>query len=197
MTIIVRNVEGVWQRLAGIHTLTRMVETYIAKFADGTEEEMHCDPYPVEEVLNINTVARLLETGVWGDTELASYGLRVAIPFAVPEGEQIVGAASYGEVGDEIVETYTTEPIPPQPYQLYKSTLVDRMHDGSEPGTVDEAAILETAVAQAPSKLRQKYQASDFFMSDDPMFAVLEQTIAAALGDAQRAAQLLVRPVDD
>lgn len=85
------------------------------------------------------------------------------------------------------------EPPPALPYQLYRSTFVERL----EP---DEAGLLEIALAAAEPKLRLMYGSVDYFVSDDPLFAVLHWTVALALGsedepDFARADELLA-PMD-
>lgn len=74
-------------------------------------------------------------------------------------------------------------PPPPPPYRVYKSTFVSRM---------DEAEIEQMAARLATEnvKYREMYAACDYFISDDPLFAVLHWTVVAELGEP-RADELL------
>lgn len=77
----------------------------------------------------------------------------------------------------------------PAIYRLYRSTFIERLDP-------EEAAVLEAALAAAEPKLRLMYQAVEYFVSDDPLFAVLHWTVATALGsegapNVLRADQLL------
>lgn len=78
----------------------------------------------------------------------------------------------------------------PQTYRLYRSAFIERL----EPA---EAETLEAALEAADAKLRLMYQSVDYFVSDDPLFAVLHWTVAVALGSQEapntlRADQLLM-----
>lgn len=75
------------------------------------------------------------------------------------------------------------------PYRLYRSTFIERM-------TPEEAEIMEAVLMSEGAKLRLMYQAVDYFVSDDPLFAVLHWATAVALGEEgepniERADQLL------
>lgn len=61
------------------------------------------------------------------------------------------------------------------PPRTYRSTFIERM----EP---NEAETLEAALASADAKLRLMYQSVEYFVADDPLFAVLHWTVAVALG---------------
>lgn len=74
-------------------------------------------------------------------------------------------------------------PSEPEPNYLFRSIFIARLSN-------EEAGILETALQQAEPKLRQMFYASEYFVSDDPLFAVLHWTVAEALGEA-RADELL------
>lgn len=85
------------------------------------------------------------------------------------------------------------EPVDPNaPYKLFKSTFIRRMQDGSEPGTVDEAEIMEAVLAAAPARLRLLYNSVEYFISNDELFESLRAAVAAALS-AERADELLAR----
>ena len=114
--ILVHKIDGAWQPLTGTVVLTRMVDTFTARFADGREEARDCDPYPVETApLAAGRIVALVAEGVWGTEELAAYGLKVAEPFVAPEGKQRAGASLYVEKKGTVVEVYDVEDIPPPP----------------------------------------------------------------------------------
>lgn len=114
--ILVRKIDEAWQPLAGTVVLTRMATSFVARFEDGREEERPCDPYPVETApLSAERIAALVAEGVWGEAELAAYGLKVAEPFVAPEGKQRAGASLYVESKGVVHETYDLEDIPPPP----------------------------------------------------------------------------------
>lgn len=83
---------------------------------------------------------------------------------------------------------------PPKPeasgaYRLYKSVFVERM-------TPAEAEALEGALASETAKLRQMFNAVEYFVSDDSLFAYLHWIVASTLGseaapDIDRADELL------
>jgi hypothetical protein len=62
-----------------------------------------------------------------------------------------------------------------QPYRLYRSTFIERM-------TPEEAETMEGLLMSEGPKLRLMYQAVEYFVSDDPLFAVLHWATAVALG---------------
>ena len=61
------------------------------------------------------------------------------------------------------------------PKRVYRVQFVERL-------TPEEATTLEAALDAAEPKLRLMYQSVDYFLSDDPLFAVLHWTVATALG---------------
>lgn len=77
------------------------------------------------------------------------------------------------------------EPEPePGPYLLYKSTFIERMDP-------DEADAFEVALnAHELAKLRLMYHACEYFLSDDPLFAVLHWELVQEFGE-DRADELL------
>lgn len=79
----------------------------------------------------------------------------------------------------------------PQPYKLYKSTFIRRMKVTDE---VDEAQILESVLANAPSKLRMLFNSVEYFVSTDELFLELHDVIAQAL-TSDRASALLAPEV--
>lgn len=114
--ILVRKIAGAWQPLAGTVTLTRMVTTFTARFEDGRSEERECDPYPVETApLAAGKIAALVADGVWGEAELAAYGLKIAEPFVVPDGKRRLAVPRYAEENGVVLEVYEVEDRPPPP----------------------------------------------------------------------------------
>lgn len=112
---IVRNVEGKWEAVRGVVTLSRLVATRSVTYQDGRTEEEPCAPYPVPFTLDMGRVARLLAEGTWTAADLAPYGLVEAQPFVVPEGKQIAGASSYVEADGVVSEVFEVEDMPPPP----------------------------------------------------------------------------------
>lgn len=69
-------------------------------------------------------------------------------------------------------------------YRLYKSVFIERM-------TPEEAATFETHLnAHELAKLRLMYHAVEYFVSDDPLVAVLHWELVQEFGQ-QRADELL------
>lgn len=112
---LVKQIEGEWRPLAGVQTLSRMVDTCAVSYHDGRTAELPCDPYPVEEVLDMSKVGALVQEGLWDASALEPYGLRVAGFQGLPAGKQRVGEPRYVERGDEVVEEWDLEDIPPPP----------------------------------------------------------------------------------
>lgn len=76
---------------------------------------------------------------------------------------------------------------PDAPYKLYKSVFIERM-------TPEEAEEFETKLnAHELAKLRLMYHAVEYFISDDPLFAVLHWELVQEFGEV-RANQLLGEP---
>lgn len=124
------------------------------------------------------------ETYSW--QKLRSFGLYLVTSDPVPDGKAIV-ASELLDVDGKPHEALILGDIPepePQPFQLYRSTIVRRL-DG--PG---EAETVELVLAGGDARLRLLWNTCDFFMSNDPEFAVLEGAFVAAFG-ATRAAELL------
>ncbi|GGA60716.1 hypothetical protein [Pelagibacterium lentulum] len=72
-------------------------------------------------------------------------------------------------------------------YNLYKSHFIERM-------TPEEAEQFEQELnASELAKLRLMYHAVEYFVSDDPLFAVLHWELTQAFGE-DRADALLARP---
>lgn len=115
---LVRKIDGEWQPLAGIVTLTRMVSTFTARYEDGRpDEELPCTPYPVDTApMDAGKIEQFVADGVWTQTDLDLWGLVQAESFTVPEGKQIVGAPRYvGKKAGRVVEEYDVEDVPPPP----------------------------------------------------------------------------------
>jgi hypothetical protein len=127
--ILVHKVDGQWQPLGSPPmTLRRAVATCVVSYADGrVEHEVPCEPYPVEETIDPRKLRRLLEDGVWGETELQGYGLKVAVPFEPPEGKIAIGTARFVEDGDTVLEQYDLADEPPPEPPPTAEQRVDRM----------------------------------------------------------------------
>jgi hypothetical protein len=127
--ILVHKVDGQWQPLGSAPmVLRREVATCVVSYADGrVDHDVPCQPYPVEETIDPRKVRRLIEGGVWGETELDAYGLKVAVTFQAPTGKIATGAARFVEDGDTVLEQYdlADEPEPEPPPTAEQR--VDRM----------------------------------------------------------------------
>lgn len=91
--------------------------------------------------------------------------------FRCPEHGPVGFLASGGVISDY-------EPPEPGPYQLFKKTVWERVEDG-------EDELLEAALNNETAQLRQIYHATEYFQSDDSLFAYLHWVIAAALGSEE------------
>jgi hypothetical protein len=127
--ILVQKVDGQWQRLGSAPmAVRRSAATCVVSYADGrVEHEVPCEPYPVEETIDPRKVRRLIEDGVWGETELEAYGLKVAVPFEPPTGKIATGAARFVEDGDTVLEQYDLVDEPPPEPPPTAEQRVDRM----------------------------------------------------------------------
>lgn len=86
--------------------------------------------------------------------------------------------ANEAELADVLGHYGLAGPQPPTRYALYRSVFIERM----EPA---EAAVLEAALASAEPKLRLMFGSVEYFVSDDPLFAVLHWTVAVGLGSVE------------
>lgn len=116
MALIVRKIDGAWQRWQGANTsFERTVSTFNAQFADGRIVEMPCEPYTAPAVLSSDAVERAVDEGTWTNVDLDSYGLKAAQPFVAPDGKQATGEATYVEDGDAVKQVFVVEDIPAPP----------------------------------------------------------------------------------
>lgn len=118
MSILVRNIDGVWQEWHGSSIVTQMVSTYTAVYGDGRQVETPCDPYPVETQMNGDSLRGFYDQGIWTLAEVEAVGGKIAVPFIVPDGKQTVGTSSYDESDGVISQTFGVEDIPPLPEPL-------------------------------------------------------------------------------
>ncbi|MBZ9736110.1 hypothetical protein LB534_21530 [Mesorhizobium sp. CA18] len=115
MSLLVRKINDVWQEWHASSIVTQMVGTYTAIYGDGRQVETPCDPYPVEIQMNGDSLRGFYDQGLWTIDEVEAVGGRIAVPFVVPEGKQVVGAPSYVETGEVIQQVYQVEDTPPPP----------------------------------------------------------------------------------
>ena len=114
--ILVRKVDGVWQSWNGVNEkMPRTFTTYNAVYADGRQVEVACDPYQADVVMSASAVSALLSAGTWTQNDLDPFGLKVAVPFVVPDGKQISGSLVIVDVDGVPHEDYPVEDIPPPP----------------------------------------------------------------------------------
>lgn len=108
-------------------------------------------------------------------------GIRMVVPDdAGNRHRQLIAA---WEAKGNTIPPYVPPPPSPAPYRLYRSALVRRL-------TNAEAASLEVLLNSEEPYLRLLYNSSDYFMSDDALFAYLATVLEEALGET-RASQLL------
>jgi len=113
MSILVRKIDDVWQEWHGSSIVTQMVSTYTAVYGDGRQVETPCDPYPVDVQTNGDNLRGFYDQGLWTIEEVEAVGGRIAVPFEVPEGRQVVGAPSYVETDGVVQQLYEVEDIQP------------------------------------------------------------------------------------
>ena len=99
-----------------------------------------------------------------------------------PDGAGITRIISEAEL-DDVLAVYGLPGPLSRPYWLYRSTFIERL-------TNREAGMLEQVLAGADAKLRLMYNSVEYFVSDDPLFAVLHFAVSQALG-IPRADELL------
>jgi hypothetical protein len=125
MTLVAKY-DGVLTPLSGIVEVTKLVATRLVIYADGRQVEEACDPYPTRATIDTARVEQFVADGIWSDDDLAPYGMKVAVPFVAPDGKRTVGAASYIEDGDRVLESFAVEDIPtpvaPTPAEKLAST---------------------------------------------------------------------------
>ena len=132
--ILVRKIDGAWQRLAGTIALTSQATTYVARFQDGREEVRDCDPYPVETApVDAAKVEQLVNEGVWGEDELTRYGLVAVERFAPPEGKRVTGEALCRAQG-KVWRSMTWRTSPPAPAADSRGKAGERRADQTESG---------------------------------------------------------------
>lgn len=122
--ILVKQIDGVWQRWVGLAPLQKYLTKADLHYHDGRVVEIDTDPYQVADMLDPGKVAQLVGEGVWGEAELAPYGLKIAEPFTVPEGKVVVGAPRYVETKGKVYEACEVEDAPPAPPEPTKDELL-------------------------------------------------------------------------
>lgn len=115
MTILVLKTDNVWHEWHDTRTVTQTANVYTALYADGRSVDMPCDPYPVTVSRNGDQVRSFYDQGIWALTEIEALGAKIAVPFVVPEGKQIVGEPTYEEANGVVSQIYQVEDIPPPP----------------------------------------------------------------------------------
>jgi hypothetical protein len=115
--ILVRKINGAWTMWAGKNEpMKKIVSVANVQYADGRQEEISVSPYEMEALLSSDAVCVNLAHGVWTDSDLAPFGLKVATPFVPPDGKRATGAARYEEQSDgTVAEVFDVEDVPPPP----------------------------------------------------------------------------------
>jgi hypothetical protein len=155
--ILVHQVDGVWQRLEGEAVeLERLVSTRDEHYHDGTiKRDVPCEPYPVRLMVSLQNIRKAVQEGAWGAEDLAVFGIRIAIPFEPPKGQQIVGAPRYEERDGEITEVCEVEDIPPAPPEPSKQDRLRAML------AVHELSIADLIELVAPPRETETVGAED------------------------------------
>ena len=126
--ILVRNIDGEWRLWAGA-TLAKTYTTANLHYNDGRIVEIEVDPYRAEEPIDAGRVGALLAEGIWTEADLERYGLRMAEPFAVPEGKITVGEARYVEKKGKVYEQFDLQDAPPPPPEPSRQEKLEAMLD--------------------------------------------------------------------
>lgn len=97
----------------------------------------------------------------------------------VPNGYRVV-SSSVQMVNGSPKWVDVIEVLPPQPYQIAKTTPWLRM-------TEDEAAIMDAVMSETTARLKQIYMAAQYLSSGDDLWNVMHQLLADNLpgGDAR------------
>lgn len=136
MAILVEKVEGVWQRWEGAP---------------------HVDPVKV---------AKLIDKGVWTETDLAPYGVTLAVPFEVPEGQMVKlrGAETFEEIDGVPHQVLETVDLPRR--MVRKSVILSRLTDEQ----------IEAAIGLLTASQAERWRASDrpaVYFDDPETVAIL------------------------
>jgi hypothetical protein len=133
MSIIVLTIDDVWQEWHGDQAVRQMLSNYTAVYGDGRQVDTPCDPYPVEKHLDGGRVLSFYDHGIWSIEEIEALGAKIAVPFEVPEGKQIVGPPEYVEQPDgSVAQVYQVEDIPPPPAPPTQEEKVTAMVSNSD-----------------------------------------------------------------
>lgn len=141
MAIIVKKINGVWQRWQG---------------------EAH---------VNARKAADLVERGVWSEADLAPYGVSLAVPFEVPEGQMLkpLGAETFEEIDG--IPHQVLETMDPPRRMVRKSVVLSRLTDQQ----------IEAAIGLLTASQAERWRASDrpavYF--DDPETVAILQAVGA------------------
>ena len=146
MSILVRNVDGVWQEWHGSSTVVQMVSVYTAVYGDGRQVETPCDPYPVEIQMNGDSLVGFHDQGIWSLEEVEAVGGKIAVPFKLPEGKLTVGPPSYVETDGVVQQSYDVEDIPPPPAPPTAEEKVNSMLAGFDISPSDLKTVLGLGV---------------------------------------------------
>lgn len=95
--IIVHKVDGAWVRFAGT-------------------------PH-----LNTSKIIALVQSGVWDASDLEAHQIKVAAPFVVPTGKEIIGAESFQESSGAVAQIFSVRDVsPPTRAELHEAVTAKR-----------------------------------------------------------------------
>lgn len=107
MTTLVHKVDDQWVPLSGPTVeLVRMETTGSLSRGDGTVETVEVKPYAIRETASVARLYAMVAAGEWTTEDLEPRGVRIAVPFEVPEGFVRVGEPSYEEQDGQVFEFY-------------------------------------------------------------------------------------------
>lgn len=103
-----------WKEWSGYRNFIVQVGTFTATYHDGRQEELPCDPYPVEQAHHADRVKALLAEGIWTQDELDLIGVKVAQETDAPKGKRNGTLEGFHEVKTTgVIKTvYTLEDVP-------------------------------------------------------------------------------------
>lgn len=115
----------------------------------------------------------VIGTDANGNTETVSHDYTL---FRQPDDGPVGFVANGG-----VISPFKPEKI--QPYRLYKSVLIRRLSE-------DEAITLTALLKSSAVKMQMLWDASEYLVTDDPLFDDLTMAISSALGE-DRASEIL------
>lgn len=110
-------------------------------------------------------VARLVQRGIWDDSDCAKLGVEMAEPFVAPDGFMITGNERFERRDGEIRQVFDVEPVPadPVPDVVSRRQFLMQLHIS---GLTE---LVEGWVAQQDGLIKIAYENSSTFHRNEPM----------------------------